>query len=189
VRLHAIVDSVAVAELAAAQGATVVQLRLKQADTVERAQMGRRLRHLPVTLVINDDVEAALRCGADGVHLGQTDRGAERALSAGLILGISVAGVGEAERAQAQGATYLGAGPVWSTPTKTDAAPPMGIAGLAAICAAVRIPVVAIGAIDAGNAASCIEAGAMGVAVVRAALDAARVRASVDAALSVSAGT
>jgi thiamine-phosphate pyrophosphorylase len=182
-RLHALVDSIEVAERAVAGGATVVQVRLKGAGTAARAHMGRRLRHLPAMLVINDDVEAALRCGADGVHLGQNDRGAQRALAAGLMVGISVATADEAEEAQALGAGYLGAGPVWSTPTKSDAAPPIGVAGLTAICGAVRIPVVAIGGIDADKAASCIDAGAAGVAVVRAAHDAAGVRAAVDAAL------
>ncbi len=186
-KLHAIVDSVEVAECAVAAGATVVQVRLKVAGTAARAEMGRRLRHLPAILVINDDVEAALRCGADGVHLGQTDRGAERAVAAGLLLGISVADIDEAEEAQAIGAGYLGAGPVWATPSKTDASRPICLDGLAAICAAVRCPVVAIGGIDAGNAASCIEAGAAGVAVVRAAHDAARLRAAIDGALPASA--
>jgi thiamine-phosphate pyrophosphorylase len=187
VRVHALVDSIEVAELAVAGGATVLQLRLKGAGTAARVEMGRRLRRLPAMLVINDDVEAALGCGADGVHLGQDDRGAERAVRAGLIVGISVASVDEAEDARALGATYLGAGPVWSTPTKIDAPPPIGLTGLAAICAAVPLPVVAIGGIDAGNAASCIDAGAAGVAVVRAARDAARVRAAVDAAPQVTA--
>jgi thiamine-phosphate pyrophosphorylase len=183
VRLHAVVDSVAVAERAVAAGATVVQVRLKDAGTADRAEMGRRLRHLPAMLVINDDVEAALRCGADGVHLGQTDRGADRALAAGLVLGISAAGIAEAEEAAGLGAAYVGAGPVWSTPTKSDAGPPIGLRELAAICRAVRLPVVAIGGVDASNAAACIAAGAAGVAVARAATDAASVRSAVDAAL------
>ncbi len=186
-KLHAVVDSVTVAESAVAGGATVVQVRLKDAGTVARAEVGRRLRHLPAILVINDDVEAALRCHADGVHLGQTDRGAERALAAGLLLGVSVTSLDEAEEAQALGASYLGAGPIWATPTKTDGARPIGIEGLAQICAAVRVPVVAIGGVDASNAASCIEAGAAGVAVVRAAADAASVRAVVDRSLASSA--
>ncbi|MGH7722203.1 MAG: thiamine phosphate synthase [Candidatus Dormibacteria bacterium] len=186
-RVHAIVDGAELGELAVAAGATVVQVRLKDAGTVARVELGRRLRHLPATLVINDDVEAALRCAADGVHLGQTDRGAVRAVAEGLLLGVSVSDVDEAEEAQALGAGYLGAGPIWATPTKTDAALPIGIAGLAAICAAVRIPVVAIGAIDAGNAASCIEAGASGVAIVRAAAHSGDVRAAVDQALRASA--
>ncbi len=186
-RLHAVVDSVALAERAVAGGATVVQVRLKQAGTLARAEMGRRLRHLPATLVINDDVEAALRCRADGVHLGQEDRGASRALAEGLLLGVSVSSLDEAEDAQALGAAYLGAGPVWATPTKTDAVPPIGVLGLTAICAAARLPVVAIGGIDATNAAACIAAGAAGVAVVRAAYHAAAVRAVVDGALAASA--
>jgi thiamine-phosphate pyrophosphorylase len=189
VRVHAIVAGVDVAELAVAGGATVVQLRLKDAETVARVRMGLLLKHLPATLVINDDVEAALRCHADGVHLGQTDRGAERAIAEGLILGISVTCVDEAEEAETLGAAYLGAGPVWATPTKTDAAQPIGLDRLRDICTAVRIPVVAIGSIDAGNAASCISAGAAGVAVVRAARDAERVRAAVDAALRAPART
>ncbi len=98
----------------------------------------------------------------------------ERARDAGLLLGVSVSTVDEAADAQSLGAAYLGAGPVWATPSKLDAVAPIGLAGLAAVCAAVRIPVVAIGGIDATNAPLCIEAGAAGVAVVRAAADAAR---------------
>ncbi len=183
-KLHAVVDSAAVAEDAVAAGATVVQVRLKDAGTVARANLGRRLRRLPAILVINDDVEAALRCGADGVHLGQSDRGAERAVAAGLLLGMSVTDVDETEEAQALGAGYLGAGPIWATPSKTDAAEPIGLSGLTAICEVARVPVIAIGGVDAGTAASCIEAGAAGVAVVRAATDAARVCAVVDGALA-----
>ena len=72
---------------------------------------------------------------------------------------------------------------MWATPSKDDADPPIGRDGLAAICAAVDVPVVAIGGIDASNAADCIRAGAVGVAVIRAAADAAAVRRAVDAAL------
>ena len=185
-RLHAIVDSMAAAEGAVAGGATVVQVRLKDAGTVARAEMGRRLRHLPAILVINDDVEAALRCHADGVHLGQTDRGAEWALSEGLLLGLSVSTVDEAQDAQGRGARYLGAGPVWRTPSKSDARAPIGLPGLREICAAVRVSVVAIGGVHAGNAGSCIAAGASGVAVVRAAADSATVRSVVDGARAAS---
>jgi thiamine-phosphate pyrophosphorylase len=95
--------------------------------------------------------------------------------------------VDEAAAARALGATYIGAGPVWTTPTKLDAGIPIGIEALAAVCAAVDIPVVAIGGVNATNAARCIAAGAAGVAVVRAAADAAQVRLAVDAALAISA--
>ncbi len=184
-RLHAVVDDTSVAMQAVAGGATVVQVRLKGVGTTARAEMGLRLRHLPAILVINDDVEAALRCGADGVHLGQTDRGAKRALSAGLLLGISARDVDQAAEAQALGAAYIGAGPVWATPTKPDSSLPIGLDVLAAMCDAVSIPVVAIGGVDATNARACILAGAAGVAVVRAAGDAAMVRRAVDSALEV----
>ena len=162
-------------------GATVVQLRVK-APTDEVVARGDGFRALGATFVVNDDVDAALELGADGVHLGQSDRGAERARRAGLLLGRSATSF---EQAVAADADYLGVGPVWETPSKLDADPPLGLAGLARICAAVSVPVVAIGGIDAANAAACIEAGAAGVAVVRAATDPA-LRREVDEALATS---
>jgi len=182
-RLHAIVEDFAGARAAAGGGATVVQLRRKGASTEELVEAGRGFGDLEATFVVNDDVEAALRLGADGVHLGRGDPGAERAVAAGLLLGTSAATIDEARAGEALGAAYVGAGPVWATPTKPDADPPIGLDGLAAICAAVSVPVVAIGGVDAANAADCIRAGAAGVAVVRAAGDAAAVLAAVNAAL------
>jgi thiamine-phosphate pyrophosphorylase len=171
VRLHAIVDDLQGAVIAVEGGATVVQLRLKGASTEEVVETGRPFRGLPVTFVVNDDVEAALALRADGVHLGKSDFGAERAVEHGLMLGTSAASPEEAVAGERLGATYIGAGPIWPTPTKPDADPPIGLDGLAQICEAVEIPVIAIGGIDAANAAQCIEAGATGVAVVRAASD------------------
>ena len=153
-------------------GATVIQLRLKGAPTGDVVETGKPFRDLPATFVVNDDVEAALALGADGVHLGRDDPGAERALEGGLMLGLSASRVEQAIAGERLGATYIGAGPVWATPSKPDADPPIGLDGLAAICAAVSIPVVAIGGLDATNAADCVAAGAAGVAVVRAAADA-----------------
>jgi thiamine-phosphate pyrophosphorylase len=182
VRLHAVVSDLETARAAVDGGATVVQLRIK-APTEQVVQAGRGFRELPATFVVNDDVEAALELAADGVHLGRDDLGAERALGAGLLLGASAASVGEAREGQALGAAYIGAGPVWATPTKPDADPPIGLEGLAEICRAVSLPVIAIGGVDASKAGDCIRAGAVGVAVVRAANDAAAVRAAIDAAL------
>jgi thiamine-phosphate pyrophosphorylase len=185
VRLHAIVNELDVARCAIAGGATVVQLRLKGAPTeelVERGELFRALCANRATFVVNDDVEAAIRLRADGVHLGRGDDGAERALERGLVLGLSAATAAEAQEAEARGATYVGAGPVWETPSKLDADEPIGLDGLAAICAAASIPVVAIGGIDALNATECVAAGASGVAVVRAAADAASVREALDRA-------
>src|SRR5712691_5514750 len=135
--------------------------------------------HIP--FLVNDDVEAALALNADGVHLGRADEGKELALAAGLMLGISAASIYEAIAAEQQRATYIGAGPIWETPTKPDAGSPVGLDGLAAICEAVNVPVVAIGGIDASNARDCMNAGAKGVAVVRASADARSVRAAIDA--------
>jgi thiamine-phosphate pyrophosphorylase len=186
VKLHVLVDELETARHAVDGGATVVQWRLKdvsRADVVERGRATRSLcaRH-GVPFVVNDDVEAALMLGADGVHLGRADHGAERAREHGLMLGLSAASLEEARDADGH-ADYIGAGPVWTTPSKPDADPPIGVEGLGEICAAVSTPVVAIGGINADNAAACIGAGAVGVAVIRAARDAAAVRRAVDAAL------
>jgi thiamine-phosphate pyrophosphorylase len=183
VRLHAIVDDLETAEVAVAGGATVVQLRCKGASTDELVALGGPFRELPATFVVNDDVEAAIRLGADGVHLGRDDTGAEQALKAGLMLGLSAASVDEAAEAERAGAAYVGAGPVWATPSKPDADPAVGLDGLREICDAVSVSVVAIGGIDVTNAADCIRAGAAGIAVIRAARDAAALRTEIDAAL------
>ena len=180
-RLHAIVEDLETGRAAVEGGATVVQLRRKGASTDELVEAGGPFRDLAATFVVNDDVEAAIRLGADGVHLGRDDPGADRAREAGLLLGLSAATVGEAT--SAEGAAYIGAGPIWATPSKPDADPPIGLEGLREICAAVDGPVVAIGGIDATNAADCIRAGAAGVAVIRAARDAAALRAAIDEAL------
>jgi thiamine-phosphate diphosphorylase len=178
-RLHAIVEDLEAARSTVAAGATVVQLRVK-APTDEVIARGRGFAELGVTFVVNDDVVAAIALGADGVHLGRLDHGAESARTAGLLLGRSVVTVGEALDADAD---YLGAGPVWETPSKADADPPIGLAGLEAIARAVSIPVIAIGGIDALNAADCIRAGAAGVAVIRGATDP-ELRRAVDEALA-----
>ncbi len=171
-RLHAIVSELETARKAVEGGATVVQLRLKGAPTAEVVERGRPFGDLPATFVVNDDVDAAIELNADGVHLGRDDPGAEQALEAGLLLGSSAATVDAARAGEVLGATYIGAGPVWATPSKPDADPAIGLEGLALICQAVSIPVIAIGGIDATNAAECVAAGAAGVAVVRAARDA-----------------
>jgi thiamine-phosphate pyrophosphorylase len=185
-KLHAIVDDLEVARTAIQGGATVVQLRLKDVRTEGVVDRGRPFRELcneaGVTFVVNDDVEAALRLEADGVHLGRTDPGAERALDEGLLLGLSAASVEEALTGESRGAAYLGAGPVWETPSKLDADPVIGLDELAEICGAVSIPVVAIGGIDAFNAEDCVRAGAAGVAVIRAATDARALREAIERA-------
>ena len=181
-RLHALVADEATARRAAAGGATVVQLRLKGAPTDEVVALGRALADLEAELVVNDDVDAALELGV-GVHLGQGDAGVERAREAGIPLGLSARTRREAAVAEFAGATYVGAGPIWATPSKSDAGPPIGLDGLRDVCLSVSVPVVAIGGIDAANASDCIRAGAAGVAVIRAVVEIERLRDAVDAAL------
>jgi thiamine-phosphate pyrophosphorylase len=182
-KLHALVEDVDTARFAVERGATVVQLRVKGATTEELVERGRGFAGLPGTFIVNDDVEAAIELGADGVHLGRDDEGSERALEAGLQLGLSASTEGEAREAVKAGASYVGAGPVWPTPSKPDAADPIGLRGLEAM-RHLPVPVIAIGGVDASNAADCIRAGATGVAVVRAVADIQAVRKSVDEALA-----
>ena len=181
-KLHAIVEDLETARVAAEGGATVIQLRLKDVSTEDLVERGRPYRELcreaGVTFVVNDDVEAAIELAADGVHLGKDDEGADRALGAGLLVGRSASTPVDAREAARNRAGYVGAGPVWETPSKPDAEPPIGLDGLRDICRAVPIPVVAIGGIDVSNARACIEAGAAGVAVIRAARDAKELLAS-----------
>ena len=186
VKVHALVSDLAVARRAIDGGATVVQLRCKGVPTDEVITRGEPFRELAssagVLFVVNDDVEAALRLRADGVHLGRSDHGADRALREGLLVGLSASSADEARSSEERGAAYVGAGPVWDTPSKTDADPAIGLDGLREICDAVSVPVVAIGGIDASNAADCLAVGAAGVAVIRAASDAAAIRRAIDAA-------
>jgi thiamine-phosphate pyrophosphorylase len=185
VKLHVLVDELETARVAVEGGATVVQWRLKDVPRVDVVERGRATRSLcarhGIPFVVNDDVEAALMLGADGVHLGRDDEGADTAKEHGLLLGLSATSLEEAQAAER--ADYIGAGPIWATPSKPDADPPIGLDGLREICVAVAAPVVAIGGIDALNAAECIRAGAAGVAVLRAARDAAALRRAIDAAL------
>jgi thiamine-phosphate pyrophosphorylase len=185
VKLHVLVDALETARVAVEGGATVVQWRLKDVPRVDVVERGRATRSLcarhGVPFIVNDDVEAALMLGADGVHLGRDDEGADAAKEHGLMLGLSASTVEEARSANGR-ADYIGAGPVWATPSKPDADPPIGSDGLREICAAVSTPVVAIGGIDAANAAECIRAGAAGVAVIRAARDAAALVRAIDEA-------
>ena len=185
-KLHVLVDALETARVAVEGGATVVQWRLKDAARVDVVERGRATRSLcarhGVPFVVNDDLEAALMLGADGVHLGRGDEGAEAAKEHGLMLGLSAATLDDARVADGV-ADYIGAGPVWATPSKPDADPPIGIDGLREICSAVSTPVIAIGGIDASNAGECIRAGAVGVAVIRAARDAAALVRTIDEAL------
>ena len=156
-------------------GVTCVQVREKTVSSrayLERlAPVRGLLRERGVPLFVNDRVDIALAVEADGVHLGQTDIPlslARRIAGDRLIVGISCETTQDAIEAAQGGADYVSVSPVFGTPTKADTAPPLGLDGVRAIRATVRIPVVTIGGIHAANAADVIRAGADGICVVSA---------------------
>lgn len=172
-------SSVQVVEAALRGGVTIVQYRDKSASTrrmIEEAQEIRRVcRRAGVPFVVNDRLDVALAVDADGVHVGQDDmpaRMARRLLGEGKLLGVSAASPEEGLRAMTDGADYVGASPIFATPTKPDAPHAMGVEGLRHLARAVRVPVVAIGGVSAENAGTLIAAGAAGVAVVSAVVSA-----------------
>jgi len=156
-------------------GATVVQLREKDCSTREFIEQALAVKDFlkarRVPLIINDRLDVAQAVQADGVHLGQTDMPLELAkgiLGDSMIIGISAESLKDAMAAEKGGADYLGVSPIYATPTKTDTAPPLGLAGLNEIRKAVRLPLVGIGGLNRENAAEVIRSGADGVAVVSA---------------------
>jgi len=170
-------DHLAVARAALDGGADALQLRDKDKGGRDMYRLALRMREMvngnggDCLFFVNDRVDVAIAARADGVHLGQGDMPASSARSLtgeGMIIGISATTVEEAERALADGADYLGVGPVFATPTKPDAVAPIGLEGLARIRESVELPIVAIGGIDGENAGSVFEAGADGIAVISA---------------------
>ena len=161
-------------EAALKGGATCVQLREKELDEAAFLQEAKELwalcRRYGVPFIVNDNVDVAQACGADGVHVGQEDMKAgevRRRVGEDMILGVSVHTVEEARRAVRDGADYLGMGAVVPTSTKTDAAQ-MSNETLRDICGAVEIPVVAIGGLNRDNILRLSGSGVDGVALVSA---------------------
>ena len=162
-------------EAALRGGATMVQLRekgLAEQDFEGFLEEARRMHELTarygVPLIIDDNVEIALKSGAEGVHVGQNDMNAgevRRLLGPDRILGVTAKTVEQARRAQDAGADYLGSGAVFGTSTKADAIP-MSLERLREICACVRIPVVAIGGICLENIGRLCGSVVAGAAIV-----------------------
>ena len=161
-------------EAALRGGATCVQLREKtlsdEAFLAEALEVSQLCRRYGVPLFINDNVEVAIQCHADGIHVGQEDMAAaqvRRRVGDDMMIGVSVHSVAEALDAVRDGADCLGVGAMFSTSTKADAdvLPP---GTLRAICDAVDIPVVAIGGITKHNIAQLAGSGVDGVALVSA---------------------
>ena len=155
-------------------GATCVQLREKDLDEAsflaEAKEMAALCRRYHVPFIVNDNVDIAVACGADGVHVGQEDMAAgdvRRRVGPDMLVGVSAHTVEEALDAVNNGADYLGLGSVFSTSTKLDV-DLMSRETLQAICRAVDVPTVAIGGISKGNILDLAGSGVDGVAVVSA---------------------
>jgi|SRR5579884_771394 len=167
----------AVVRAACRGGAGVVQLRRKGDEGLALLRLAERCRSITaeagVLFVVNDRLDVAMACGADGVHLGQDDLPltvARRLWPAGLV-GRSTHSLAQALAAVEEGADYIGVGPVHATPTKPGR-PAVGLPCVREAAAHVRIPWFAIGGVDASTVGAVLDAGARRVAVVRAVCDA-----------------
>ena len=180
-QLHVLTDEtlypgrthVDVARAAFAGGADVVQLRDKRRTAAELVPIARELaalaRRAGAILVVNDHFDVAAAADAQGLHLGPDDLAVSEARPRWLpprMLGGSARSVERARSLESAGCDYLGVGPVYGTTTKPGVPAAIGLDRLAEIAAAVRIPVIGIGGIDASNAGDVMRAGASGIAVV-----------------------
>jgi thiamine-phosphate pyrophosphorylase len=173
--LYAIVGGpgpVSAAEAVIAGGARVVQVRMKDAPARDVLEVSRRVVALAqgrALVLVNDRADLALLSGADGVHVGDDDlptAEARRLLGPELLVGRTCRTLEEARAAIAEGADHVGFGPIFGTRSKALAVAPRGTAALAEVTRAIAAPVVAIGGIDAGNAAEVARAGAACAAVI-----------------------
>ncbi len=166
-------DDEALARALVSIGPCALQVRLKPGTARAQLALARMARSVcddaGIPLIINDRIDIALACGADGVHLGQTDLpiAAARSLAPKLFVGVSTHDVGQVRLAVAAGADYLGFGPVFATQTKQKPDPVQGLAGLrAAVAAAGSTPLVAIGGIAPRDAADVYAAGASAICAI-----------------------
>ena len=155
-------------------GVTCIQFRDKQLENDALLQEAKKMKVLcekyHVPLIINDHVEIAIQCGADGVHVGQKDMEAKevrKLVGEKMIIGVSARTVEQAIQAEQAGADYLGVGAVFGTSTKMDAEK-ISLERLKEICQAVKIPVVAIGGVQKDNFPELAGTGVAGAALVSA---------------------
>ena len=179
-RLYVILDAALLtvpetecAEKLAAAGARLLQYRNKRASARELFESSQRLASLlipqDVTFVVNDRADVALAAEASGVHVGQEDLGVETArsvLGAGKLLGVSTHNLEQFKEAAATSADYVAVGPVFSTSTKANPDPVVGIELIRRVRSLTDKPIVAIGGITLERAAEVIRAGADSVAVI-----------------------
>ena len=159
-------------------GVTVVQIREKTADTLDFYNLALKVKEITtkynVPLIINDRVDIALAIDADGVHVGQSDMPCDvtrKLIGENKILGVSAATVSEAQKAERDGADYIGTGAVFPTATKDDA-PSVTKEELKEVVDSIEIPVVAIGGINLENAHELTDTGIAGLSVVSAIMSA-----------------
>jgi thiamine-phosphate pyrophosphorylase len=163
---------------AAAAGADWIQIREKDLEARSLVELARsaiaETRASPARIFVNDRLDIALAAAAAGVHLGEKSLPLEPAIewrrSAGrpdFLVGVSCHSLESARAAGRGGANYIFFGPVFATPSKAAFGAPQGIERLREVCAAVEIPVLAIGGVNLENARACIEAGAAGIAAIR----------------------
>jgi thiamine-phosphate diphosphorylase len=155
-------------------GVTCVQLREKELDESdflkEAKQISTLCKEYKVPFIVNDNVNIAIACKADGIHIGQEDMeltNVRKLVGEDMIIGVSAHTVEEAIKAQEDGADYIGIGAVFATSTKTDV-DVLSFETLRSICEAVDIPTVAIGGIKKDNICKLKGSGIDGVAVVSA---------------------
>lgn len=159
-------------------GVSVVQIREKTAETLDFYNLALKVKEITskynVPLIINDRVDVALAIDADGVHVGQTDIPCDvtrKLIGENKILGVSASTISEAQKAQEDGADYIGTGAVFPTATKDDA-PSITKEDLKNVVDSIDIPVVAIGGITLENASELNDTGIAGLSVVSAIMSA-----------------
>jgi thiamine-phosphate pyrophosphorylase len=182
-RLHVLTDTllqsrfshIELAEMAIAGGADAIQFRQKQGSTRELIQIATQMKRAcadkGVAFIVNDRIDVAIAAQADGVHLGQDDFPiplARKLVGKQCIIGGSAATLKEAQKCLADGADYVGFGPVFPTGSKDDAGPVSGTETLRQIVETIPLPIIAIGGIGLANTPAIMQAGAHGIAVISA---------------------
>ena len=154
-------------------GVTSVQLRDKNISTKSMIKQGlvlkEKLQEQNIPLIINDDVEAAISIGADGIHVGQSDmevKDVRKEVGSSMLVGLSIENIKQAKLIDRDILDYVGISPLFSTMTKNDHTSPIGFDGLSQIVSLTRLPCVAIGGVKVHHCTEIFSRGAVGVAVI-----------------------
>ncbi|HEX6570147.1 MAG TPA: thiamine phosphate synthase [Acidimicrobiales bacterium] len=172
-RLHVLVDSLIVAEIALEAGAPTLQVRLKTGTDADRYRLAtaiaERCRAADATCLVNDRADLAVAVAAHGVHVGADDLpvpAVRAVVGPDVLVGGTARDPTTARRLVAEGADYLGVGPTFATASKTGLPDPIGVEGVGAVAEAVDVPVIAIAGITVDRVGEVLAAGAFGVAVI-----------------------